>query len=146
MSTTILRQATAVARTISRTRGFASSSASRKGTVQLLRLSPSKNKHVEDRLRARPVCQGVEGLQGTPRRAKDAHVGAVKNFSAPSPPKAPALPQDLAAELSAYESSEPSKVQATQTTTTHDQTAGSGADGYLAFLEADVPKAEEAHH
>ncbi|KAF7980449.1 hypothetical protein HWV62_38304 [Athelia sp. TMB] len=132
MSTTILRQATAVARTISRTRGFASSSASRKDFVQDLYVKELKA------YKAPPAVCIIY--------AKDAHVGAVKNFSAPSPPKAPALPQDLAAELSAYESSEPSKVQATQTTTTHDQTAGSGADGYLAFLEADVPKAEEAHH
>ncbi|KZP28004.1 hypothetical protein FIBSPDRAFT_917829 [Athelia psychrophila] len=126
MSTSILRQVSAVARNASRTRGFASSSASRKDFVQDL--------YVKE-LRAYKA----------PPAVKDAHVGAVKNFAAPTAPKAPTLPQDLAAELSAYESAEPSKVEAVQTKAGNAGSTG-GADGFLQFLEADVPKAEEAHH
>ena len=40
-------------------------------------------------------------------QAKDAHVGAVKSYSLPPAPQAPALPADLAGELSAWDAAEP---------------------------------------
>lgn len=79
-------------------------------------------------------------------QAKDAHVGAVKAFALPPTPKAPILPADLAAELSAYDAAEPTV--ATAPASADAPVASSettGADAFLAFLEADVPK-PEAHH
>jgi len=79
------------------------------------------------------------------RKAKDAHVGSVKTYSTPAAPQPPSLPTDLAAELSAYEQTEPSIADAPKpVATSTDGTAG-GAQEFLAFLEADIPK-EEAHH
>ena len=78
---------------------------------------------------------------------KDAHVGVVKTYSAPSPPKAPVLPSDLASELSVYNASEPAKAEVSKKTATNQsEDIGTGADAYLEFLEQDLPKAEEAHH
>jgi F-type H+-transporting ATPase subunit h len=78
---------------------------------------------------------------------KDAHVGVVKTYSAPSPPKVPVLPSDLASELSAYDASEPTKAEVfKKTATNQSEDMGTGADAYLGFLEQDLPKAEEAHH
>ena len=63
-----------------------------------------------------PLHQGAQGLQArtcrasspvrtkrvlTRVQAKDAHVGAVKAYSLPPKPQAPALPADLASELAA---------------------------------------------
>ncbi|KAI9430065.1 hypothetical protein H4582DRAFT_2087712 [Lactarius indigo] len=81
-------------------------------------------------------------LQGPPA-AKDAHVGAVKAFSAPSSPSVPALP-DLATELAAYDATEPTRADATDVSPAHGGSAA-GAEAYLAFLEADEVQ-EEAHH
>ena len=39
--------------------------------------------------------------------AANAHVGAVKEYSAPTSPKAPELPADLASELAAYDAANP---------------------------------------
>ena len=80
------------------------------------------------------------------KQAKDAHVGVVKTYSAPSPPKPPVLPSDLASELAAYDATEPSKAEVTTKATTSQTEVGTGADAYLGFLEQDLPKAEEAHH
>ena len=77
-------------------------------------------------------------------QAKDAHVGVVKNFSAPPAPKPPVLPADLASELSAYDATEPVVGESKATTST--ETVGTGAEQFLSFLEADEPKAADAHH
>lgn len=80
-------------------------------------------------------------------QAKDAHAGVVRNYTAPTPPQAPALPTDLAGELSKFDAEEPtigaSAAKSTPASTTED--AGEGAQEFLAFLEKDHPK-EEAHH
>ncbi|KAF8519387.1 ATP synthase complex subunit H-domain-containing protein [Hysterangium stoloniferum] len=79
-----------------------------------------------------------------PRPAeKDAHVGAVKDFSVPPAPQPPALPTDLASELASYDAAEPGAPAAPKPSTTGEPTGG--AQEYLAFLEQDFPK-EEAHH
>ncbi|KAH8982237.1 hypothetical protein EDB92DRAFT_1819967 [Lactarius akahatsu] len=76
-------------------------------------------------------------------QAKDAHVGAVKAFSVPIAPSVPTLP-DLATELAAYDSTEPTRADATDVSPVHGGPAA-GAEAYLAFLEADEVQ-EEAHH
>lgn len=78
-------------------------------------------------------------------QAKDAHVGVVKSFSAPSTPKPPTLPADLASELSAYDAAEPTRADSKAASTSTEQ-VGAGAEEFLAFLEADEPKAADAHH
>ncbi|KZS95438.1 hypothetical protein SISNIDRAFT_483671 [Sistotremastrum niveocremeum HHB9708] len=81
-----------------------------------------------------------------PPQAKDAHVGAVKSYSAPSPPKPPAVPADLAAELSKYDAEEPDLAESVTTTVTSaEEGTSGGAKEFLAFLEQDLPK-REAHH
>lgn len=77
---------------------------------------------------------------------KDAHVGAVKSYSIPAAPQPPTLPADLAAELSAYDAVEPVVTGQTASATHSPETLVTGADTFLAFLEADEPKAESAHH
>lgn len=78
-------------------------------------------------------------------QAKDAHVGAVKNFSNPTPPQPPSLPSDFASELASYDAAEPGapSTPAAQGSTTGEATGG--AREFLAFLEQDHPKAD-AHH
>lgn len=78
-----------------------------------------------------------------PKQAKDAHVGVVKAYSLPPSPVAPALPSDLASELSAYDAAEPTKAEVAVASGSAEDAAG--ADAYLTFLEADLPK-PEAHH
>lgn len=75
------------------------------------------------------------------KQAKDAHVGAVKAFSAPALPSAPTLP-DLATDLAAYDTTEPTRATATDVPTGHGEPSA-GAEAYLAFLEEEQ---EEAHH
>ena len=71
----------------------------------------------------------------------------VKKFTQPPAPKAPVLPADLAADLAAYDASEPTAAAATAAPVeTADESAGTGADAYLAFLEADLPKPVAHHH
>jgi len=82
-----------------------------------------------------------------PPVAKDAHVGVVKNYSAPSTPKAPELPSDLAGELSKYDATEPTLAEspkAASTSTHEDEELSGGAKEFLAFLEKDLPK--PVHH
>ena len=81
-------------------------------------------------------------------KAQDAHVGLVKQYSAPAAPKAPSLSADLSAELSAYKTSEPSLADAPAPANAAATGEGnvSGADAYLSFLEQDLPKREDHHH
>lgn len=71
----------------------------------------------------------------------------MKNYSAPAAPKAPSLPGDLASELSAYEATEPSKVEEVKAASSGlaDESAAKGAEAFLEILEKDPPKAD-AHH
>ena len=79
-------------------------------------------------------------------QAKDAAAGSVRNYTAPTPPKAPALPTDLAAELSKFDAEEPTiGATSTKAATTSTEDSGEGAQEFLAFLEKDHPKAD-AHH
>ncbi|CAE6499352.1 unnamed protein product [Rhizoctonia solani] len=83
-----------------------------------------------------------------PVKAKDAHVGVVKSYTAPSAPSPPSAPTDLASELSKYDAAEPTLADAPAATTSPAAQAQGdvgSADAFLAFLEQDVPKAE-AHH
>ncbi|TFK68000.1 hypothetical protein BDN72DRAFT_842403 [Pluteus cervinus] len=121
---TFLRQATCVARNVSRTRAFSSTTTARKDLVQDLYLREIKA------YKPAPV-------------AKDAHVGVVKAYTLPPTPKPPVLPTDLAAELSAYDAAEPGVAGASAQATTTE--APTGADEFLTFLEQDLPK-KEAHH
>ncbi|KAK7045489.1 hypothetical protein VNI00_007742 [Paramarasmius palmivorus] len=121
---TIFRRA---AQNVSRTRLFSSSVVSRKDLVQDLYLRELKA------YKPAPV-------------PKDAHVGSVKQYSAPAAPKAPSLPSDLAAELSAFDASEPTLATAPKPVSSSSADTVSGADAYLDFLEQDLPKREEHHH
>ncbi|KAF8968739.1 ATP synthase complex subunit H-domain-containing protein [Flammula alnicola] len=129
------------ARQASSTRAFASSAVSRKDLVQDLYLREIK------------AYKPAPAVSTSRRRdfyikAKDAHVGVVKKFSLPPAPKTPALPSDLASELAAYDAAEPAAAAAAApvaqaSPTSADEPAG-GADGFLAFLEQDLPK--PVHH
>lgn len=68
-------------------------------------------------------------------------------FTAPTAPKPPVLPADLAAELAAYDTAEPTKAEvvAVKPTGLSGEQVGGGAEAFLAFLESDV-KPAEAHH
>ncbi|KAJ7145776.1 ATP synthase complex subunit H-domain-containing protein [Mycena epipterygia] len=125
---TILRRAAGATRTISCARTFSSSAATRKDIVQDLYLKEIK-------------------AYKAPPAAKDAHVGVVKAYNLPPTPKAPALPTDLATELSAYDSSEPVAAtveKAAPKTDHHAELADGGAEAFLELCEADVPP--EGHH
>lgn len=67
----------------------------------------------------------------------------MKTYTTPAVPKAPALPADLASELSAYDASEPSLAAADIKLEEHEEDGG--AEAFLEFLEADLPH-EEHHH
>ncbi|KZV72390.1 hypothetical protein PENSPDRAFT_674956 [Peniophora sp. CONT] len=122
MSTSILRQA---ARTVARSqRTFATSAVARRDLVQDL------------------YIKELKGYKAPPA-AKDAHVGAVKQFSTPSQPSPPALPTDLASELSAYDAADPVKAAAPKATGSAEP-VGAGAEAFLEQLEAD--EVEEHHH
>ncbi|KAJ7352668.1 ATP synthase complex subunit H-domain-containing protein [Mycena albidolilacea] len=126
----ILRRAVGATRTVSCSRAFSSSAAARKDFVQELYLKEIK-------------------AYKAPPAAKDAHVGVVKAYALPPAPKAPALPTDLASELSTYDSSEP--VQATEKAAAAAPSAGHHAaevadGGAEAFLEACEATVHEEHH
>ncbi|PPQ65458.1 hypothetical protein CVT24_010789 [Panaeolus cyanescens] len=122
----ILRQAASVARQASRARSFATSAVTRKDLVQDL------------------YVREIKAYKPAPT-AQDAHVGSVKKFSLPPAPKTPALPADLASELSAYDAAEPTTADAPKATSeAATETGTTGADAYLAFLEQDLPK--PVHH
>ncbi|KAJ7160873.1 ATP synthase complex subunit H-domain-containing protein [Mycena filopes] len=126
---TILRRAVGATRTVSNSRAFSVSVAARKDIVQDLYLKEIK-------------------AYKAPPTAKDAHVGVVKAYTMPPTPKAPALPTDLASELSAYDSSEPVTATvekaAPAAANAHAELAGGGAEAFLELCEADVPA--EGHH
>ncbi|KAL0952783.1 hypothetical protein HGRIS_007008 [Hohenbuehelia grisea] len=119
-----LRQATTAARAVSRS--FASTAVPRKDLVQDL------------------YIRELRSYKPAPL-AKDAHVGNVKQYSLPPAPKAPALPSDLASELSAYDAADPVPAEAEKPATTSSEESITGADAYLSFLEQDLPKEEEHH-
>ncbi|KIJ34911.1 hypothetical protein M422DRAFT_782655 [Sphaerobolus stellatus SS14] len=124
----MLARSAAVART-RLTRGITSSVVIRKDLVQDLYLREVKA--------YRP-----------PPTPKDAHVGIVKSFAAPSTPQAPSLPSDFAAELAKYDAAEPvtPSTESQGATTSASGEVSGGAKEFLEFLEADFPKEEEAHH
>ncbi|KAJ8480811.1 hypothetical protein ONZ51_g6416 [Trametes cubensis] len=107
MSSAILRQASSVARTATRSCAFSTSAVARRDFVQELYLKE------------------------------------LKSYKAPPP--APVLPADLAVELSAYDSAEPTFAASAKPAESEESSGPTGADAFLAFLEADEPKAE-AHH
>ncbi|CDO69958.1 hypothetical protein BN946_scf184836.g32 [Trametes cinnabarina] len=125
MSSAILRQASAVARAASRSCAFSTSAVARKDLVQELYLKELKS-------------------YKPPPQPQDAHVGVVKNFQHPPAPQPPTLPTDLASELSAYDAAEPT-LAASAKPAESEESGPTGAESFLAFLEADEPKAE-AHH
>ncbi|KAJ7737869.1 ATP synthase complex subunit H-domain-containing protein [Mycena maculata] len=124
---TILRRAVGATRTASCARTFTSSAAARKDIVQDLYLKEIK-------------------AYKAPPAAKDAHVGVVKAYTMPPTPKVPALPTDLASELSAYDSSEPvtaSVATPASAASHHGELADGGAEAFLELCEADV---HDEHH
>ena len=82
----------------------------------------------------------------TMHQAKDAHVGVVRNYTAPTPPQAPTLPSNLADELSKFDAEEPVFAGSSEEATTsgHDE-GGENAAQFLTFLEADMPEEKEHH-
>ncbi|RSH87684.1 uncharacterized protein EHS24_000198 [Apiotrichum porosum] len=80
-----------------------------------------------------------------PAKAADAHAGAVRQFSAPAAPVVPALPTDLAAELSKFDATEPTLGGSAPAAKAEGAADGQSAEQYLAFLEEDLPK-KDAHH
>ncbi|EIN05781.1 hypothetical protein PUNSTDRAFT_137272 [Punctularia strigosozonata HHB-11173 SS5] len=128
MSSAVLRQAARSVQALRSSRTLASSAVARKDFVQDLYIKELKA------YKAPPV-------------AKDAHVGVVKSFAQPPAPQAPAIPSDLASELSAYDAAEPTKADAKPVAATSSTDgAGAGAEAFLAFLEADPVKHDHAHH
>ncbi|PFH50360.1 hypothetical protein AMATHDRAFT_47936 [Amanita thiersii Skay4041] len=142
---TFLRQATNAARQSSLARSF-SSSVSRKVTNSLTN-KRTDSLFIIPNIPADIIrdvyLREIKAYKPAPV-AKDAHVGVVKSYSLPPVPKVPAVPTDLASELSAYDASEPTVAPATAATEASDEGAG-GAAEYLIFLEQDVPK-PAAHH
>ncbi|KAJ3565677.1 hypothetical protein NP233_g7485 [Leucocoprinus birnbaumii] len=125
----ILRQATLAARQASRVRAFSSTTVARKDIVQDIYIG------------------AIKSYKPTPV-AKDAHVGVVKQFTLPPKPQAPAVPADLASELSSYDAAEPTIATATSTGSSAGglEENGGGADEFLEVLVADVPKPDHGHH
>jgi len=121
----LVRQALSATRAVSRTRPFSTSSLVRKDFVQDL------------------YVKELRGYKPAPQ-AKDAHVGAVKEYAIPAAPQVPVLPADLASELAAYDAAEPVS-DAVLAPTSAAEGGATGAEAFLSFLEQDVPKAE-AHH
>ncbi|KAG6890236.1 hypothetical protein C0995_010249 [Termitomyces sp. Mi166 len=137
-----LRQA---ARNASRVRAFSSTTVARKDLVQdiyLREIKAYKPAPVVSFFRSRNTYKMNYFLEIL--KAKDAHVGAVKSYSLPPTPKVPVLPTDLASALAEYDAIEPTKAAVAQVESASVEEA-SGADAFLTFLEADLPK-QEAHH
>jgi F-type H+-transporting ATPase subunit h len=84
----------------------------------------------------------------TDPQTKEAAAAAVRSYNAPTPPTAPQLPSDLAAELSKFDAQEPTIGQSAapaQTAAASTEEGGEGVKEYLAFLEQDLPKADKHH-
>ncbi|KAG6863553.1 hypothetical protein C0991_005147 [Blastosporella zonata] len=132
------------ARNASCVRAFSSTTVARKDLVQDIYL-----REIKAYKPATPVSkfhyQKARRETDISFQAKDAHVGVVKSYTLPPTPKAPALPSDLASALAEYDAAEPSVKAAAQVASETADNGASGAEAYLAFLEADLPK-EEAHH
>ena len=81
-------------------------------------------------------------------QAADAHVGQVRDFSAPSAPQAPAVPSssDLSSELDAYAKSEPDTAEkaSSSSSAAPDASNRQTAEQFLEEAARDVEK--EAHH
>lgn len=123
----LLRHVARRAVTPSATRSLSTSSVSRKDFVQDLYLKELK------------------AYKPAPA-AKDAHLGTVKTYSAPSAPKPPTAPTDLASELAAYDAQEPDIAQPTASKhAVEEGGVGGGANEFLSHLEADLPKEQHAH-
>lgn len=94
--------------------------------------------------RTHPVSSLLSLLQSA-----DAHQGQVRDFHAPSPPKAPEAPSSssLSSELDSYASSEPDVAEAPAATEGQSSgpAPGAGAKDFLEEARRDYPK-EEAHH
>ena len=69
----------------------------------------------------------------------------MKSFQAPTTPQAPSTPSDFASELAAYETPEPTFATVEATKAPSVDGTGQGAKEYLAFIEADLPKADHHH-
>jgi F-type H+-transporting ATPase subunit h len=69
----------------------------------------------------------------------------VKQFSSPASPQAPAVPHDLASELSAYDAAEPTVASAPSTGSASSEENEGGTEQFLSFLEQDLPR-KSAHH
>ncbi|PWN26315.1 hypothetical protein BDZ90DRAFT_233451 [Jaminaea rosea] len=83
-----------------------------------------------------------------PAKSADAHKGQVRDFHAPSPPKAPEAPSSssLSSQLEAYASSEPDHADApAASSSSESSSAAAGGSAFLEEARADYPK-EEAHH
>ncbi|KIM29276.1 hypothetical protein M408DRAFT_328935 [Serendipita vermifera MAFF 305830] len=80
--------------------------------------------------------------------AKDAHVGAVREFSQPKTPAPPSVPADLASELSAYDAAEPSLApKSADSAAAPTSTEGKlGGPALLKFLQEDLPADDHHHH
>ncbi|KAI9635415.1 ATP synthase complex subunit H-domain-containing protein [Dioszegia hungarica] len=79
-------------------------------------------------------------------QAKDAAASSVRSYTAPTPPKAPALPTDLASELAKFDAEEPVIGQKAESKPAAGaETGGDGVQEYLSFLEQDLPKADKHH-
>lgn len=128
MSTTLFRAA--AARTLSSSlsaRALSSTAVTRRDLVQELYLSQLKS------YKPAPVD-------------KDAHVGVVKPFAAPSQPQPPPLPSNIAADLAAYDTAEPQLAEQVVQKSAVEGAAGGGALEYLAFLEEDIPEEHREAH
>ncbi|SPO36701.1 uncharacterized protein PSFLO_02172 [Pseudozyma flocculosa] len=82
-----------------------------------------------------------------PAKAADAHKGQVRDFHAPQPPKAPAVPSsgELSSQLEAYAAAEPDLAEAVKESSSSELTEGGDVNAYLAEAAADI-KVEAAHH
>jgi len=122
---TVLRQVASIA---SRTCKFSSSALTRKDIVQDI------------------YIREINSYKPAPA-VKDAHVGIVKRLSLPPSPQAPMLPTDLASELAAYDAAEPVLATSSAIPEANKMSEGAGgAEGFLVFLEQDLPKPVHAHH
>ncbi|EKM52822.1 uncharacterized protein PHACADRAFT_261472 [Phanerochaete carnosa HHB-10118-sp] len=126
MSSSLLRQASSATRAISRSCAFSTSSVVRKDLVQDM------------------YIRELKSYKPTPP-AKDAHVGAIKAYSLPPKPQAPALPTDLASELAAYDATEPTKADTKAAAEPVAETKNE-AEAFLEFCEREPNQDHHAHH
>ncbi|KAG8852012.1 hypothetical protein FRB91_007107 [Serendipita sp. 411] len=134
-------------------RCIATSSSLRKGKLGIIELrSKAHNSTVTLDLVQDLYLRELKSYKPIPA-AKDAHVGAVREFKAPQAPETPTLPGDLASELSTYASSEPILDSKTAGAASKDgKDAAPPADNKLTgpallkFLEEDLPKDDHHHH